>query len=52
VDLVAAAQARGLRACDGEEMLLFQGMLSFRRWTGTEPPWQAARAALREALGA
>ncbi|MGD0833892.1 MAG: shikimate dehydrogenase [Candidatus Dormibacteria bacterium] len=51
VDLVAAAQARGLGACDGEEMLLFQGMLSFRRWTGAEPPWHAARDALHEALG-
>ena len=52
VDVVAAAQARGLGACDGEEMLLFQGMLSFRRWTDAEPPWHAARAALHEALGA
>ena len=46
VDLVAAACAAGLRACDGVEMLLHQGMLSFRRWTGVEPPWEAARAAL------
>jgi shikimate dehydrogenase len=50
VDLVAAAQARGLRATDGGEMLLFQGMLSFQRWTGLDPPWHAARAALDEAL--
>ena len=50
VDLVAAAQARGLRAADGVEMLLFQGMLSFQRWTGVDPPWHAARAALEEAL--
>lgn len=50
VDLVAAAQQRGLRAADGVEMLLFQGMLSFQRWTGVEPPWHAARAALQEAL--
>jgi shikimate dehydrogenase len=50
VDLVAAAQARGLRATDGAEMLLFQGMLSFQRWTGVDPPWHAARAALEEAL--
>jgi shikimate dehydrogenase len=46
VDLVAAARARGLPACDGLGMLLHQGMLSFARWTGLEPPWAAAQAAL------
>lgn len=51
VDLVAAATAGGLRACDGLEMLLHQGMLSFRRWTGLEPPWEVARAALHAAVG-
>ncbi len=51
VDLVAAATAGGLRACDGLEMLLHQGMLSFRRWTGLEPPWEVARAALLAAVG-
>lgn len=50
VDLVAAAEAEGLRACDGTDMLLHQGMLSFRRWTGEEPPYAAARAALDAAL--
>jgi shikimate dehydrogenase len=50
VDLVAAASARGLRAADGVEMLLHQGMLSFQRWTGVEPPWDAARAALQGAV--
>lgn len=52
VDLVEAATAAGLRACDGLDMLLHQGMLSFRRWTGVEPPYAAARVALREAVGA
>ncbi|MGD1034271.1 MAG: shikimate dehydrogenase [Candidatus Dormibacteria bacterium] len=52
VDLVAAARDRGLRATDGAEMLLFQGMLSFQHWTGVDPPWHAARAALEEALAA
>jgi shikimate dehydrogenase len=51
VDLVAAAAAAGHRACDGLEMLLQQGMLSFTRWTGLTPPWAAARAALLEAVG-
>jgi len=50
VDVVAAAHAQGLRACDGVEMLLFQGMLSFQLWTALDPPWHAARAALEEAL--
>jgi shikimate dehydrogenase len=51
VDLVAAAQARGLPACDGVEMLLHQGMLSFELWTGMPAPWDAARGALVDALG-
>ncbi len=51
VDVVEAALVAGLRSCDGVEMLLHQGMLSFHRWTGDEPPYQAARVALNEALG-
>jgi shikimate dehydrogenase len=50
VDLVEAAARAGLRSCDGVEMLLHQGMLSFHRWTGDEPPYHAARLALNEAL--
>jgi shikimate dehydrogenase len=52
VDLVAAAAAAGHRAVDGVGMLLCQGMLSFRRWTGLEPPWDVAEAALLDALQA
>lgn len=52
VDLVAAARERGLRAWDGREMLLHQGMLSFERWTGRAAPWDAARAALAVAVSA
>lgn len=52
VDLVVAATAAGLRATDGTEMLLAQGMLSLRRWTGLEPPWDVARHALLAALRA
>lgn len=51
VDLVAASSARGLRASDGVDMLFHQGMLSFARWTGSEPPYAAARAALDAAVG-
>lgn len=50
VDLTAAAEQAGLRACDGLEMLLQQGMLSLARWTGLEPPIDQARAALVAAL--
>ncbi|TMC49702.1 MAG: shikimate dehydrogenase [Chloroflexi bacterium] len=50
VDLVAAAVEAGHPAGDGLEMVLQQGMLSFRRWTGIEPPWDAARAALIAAV--
>jgi shikimate dehydrogenase len=51
VDLVAASLEAGLRGCDGADMLLHQGMLSLKRWTGEDPPYQAARLALVEALG-
>jgi shikimate dehydrogenase len=50
VDLVAASLEAGRRSCDGLEMLLHQGMLSFQRWTGDEPPYHAARTALEAAL--
>jgi shikimate dehydrogenase len=53
VDLVAAAAEAGRRSCDGVDMLLHQGMLSFRCWTGDDdPPYEAARHALGEELGA
>jgi shikimate dehydrogenase len=52
VDVVAAAHDAGLRACDGVDMLLHQGMLSFRRWTDDEPPYDDARTALYGALRA
>ncbi len=53
VDVVAAAAEAGLRSCDGVDMLLHQGMLSFRCWTGDEElPYDAARRALGVELGA
>jgi shikimate dehydrogenase len=53
VDVVVAAEEAGLRSCDGVDMLLHQGMLSFRLWTGDDdPPYEAARRALGEELGA
>lgn len=50
VDLVARARMEGRRGCDGLEMLLFQGMLGFQRWTGADPPWESARQALQDAV--
>ena len=44
--LVRAARARGLRAAGGLEMLLAQGALSFERWFGVKPDWDAMRASL------
>ena len=32
--LLAAARARGLRAANGEEMLVAQAAIAFERWTG------------------
>lgn len=39
--LLERAKARGLKFCDGKEMLLRQGAESFRFWTGVEPPVEA-----------
>ena len=44
--LVREARARGLRAAGGLEMLLAQGALSFERWFGIAPDWDAMRASL------
>jgi shikimate dehydrogenase len=50
--LLTAARARGARAIDGVGMLVHQGALAFRLWTGVEPPIEvmngAALAALEE----
>lgn len=45
--LMAAARARGLRAADGETMLVAQAAESFRLWTGREAPIDVMRAAFR-----
>ena len=44
--LVRAARACGHRAAGGLEMLLAQGALSFERWFGFTPDWDAMRAAV------
>ena len=46
--LVRAARARGHRAAGGLEMLLAQGALSFERWFGVTPDWDAMRASVTQ----
>jgi shikimate dehydrogenase len=45
--LLAAAGAAGAATVDGIEILIRQGALSFRIWTGQEAPLAAMRAAAR-----
>ncbi len=45
--LLAAAQAAGATVVDGIEVLVHQGALSLRIWTGQEPSLEAMRAAAR-----
>lgn len=45
--LLAAAEAAGAATVDGIEVLVRQGALSLRIWTGLEPPLEAMRAAAR-----
>lgn len=48
---VAAAQARGLAASDGLDMLLYQGVDAFALWTSRTPPEAIMRQALYAAAG-
>jgi shikimate dehydrogenase len=45
--LLAAGAAAGARTVDGLEILVQQGALSLRIWTGLEPPIEVMRAAAR-----
>ncbi len=45
--LLAAAEAAGATTVDGLEMLVQQGALSLRIWTGEEPSIEAMRTAVR-----
>jgi shikimate dehydrogenase len=45
--LLAAARDAGATLVDGIEVLVQQGALSFRIWTGREPPVEVMRAAAR-----
>lgn len=43
---VKAAEAHGVRAVDGAEMLVQQGAASFERWWGQQAPLEVMRAAM------
>lgn len=47
-ELLRAAEARGATVVDGLEILVRQGALSLRIWTGREAPLDAMRAAARK----
>jgi shikimate dehydrogenase len=49
--LLARARAAGARSVGGLEMLVQQGALSFRLWTGLEAPLEIMRSAARRAVG-
>lgn len=48
--VMAAARRAGARAANGLGMLLHQGALAFRIWTGVEPPIPLMRSALETAV--
>ncbi len=45
------AGASGARTLDGLGMLVYQGAIGYRMWTGQEPPINVMRAALEEVFG-
>ncbi|HOT07289.1 MAG: Shikimate dehydrogenase [Methanosaeta sp. PtaB.Bin039] len=49
-ELIRDARQAGARAVDGVTMLVHQGALALRIWTGLEPPVRVMEAAVREAL--
>jgi shikimate dehydrogenase len=48
--LIRDAEARGCTVLDGLGMLVNQGVIAIRHWTGVEPDPAVMRAALEEAL--
>ncbi len=48
---VRAAEALGIRAADGLEMLVQQGAVSFERWWDQPAPVEAMRGAIRRVEG-
>jgi len=50
--LVRDAQARGCQVIDGLAMLVNQGVIGIRMWTGVDPDPSVMRAALEEVFNA
>ncbi len=50
-EFLKAAAARGARTLDGLGMLVYQGAIAFKLWTGVEPDVAVMRRALEEAFG-
>ena len=48
--LLAAAKRLGLPVLDGLAMLVYQGVIGFRMWTGRDAPEAVMKEALRKAL--
>jgi len=48
---LAKARARGLRTLDGLSMLVYQGAIGFKMWTGLDAPEQVMKDALNHAFG-
>jgi shikimate dehydrogenase len=49
--LLKEAEARGARTLDGLGMLVYQGAIAFKMWTGRDAPLAAMRQALAQAFG-
>ena len=49
---LSQARARGARTLDGLGMLVYQGAIGFKLWTGLDAPVQVMRQALEEAFNA
>jgi shikimate dehydrogenase len=49
--LLKEAEARGARTLDGLGMLVYQGGIAFKMWTGLDAPLAAMRLALAQAFG-
>lgn len=45
------AEARGARTLDGLGMLVYQGAIAFKMWTGSDGPVEVMRQALAQAFG-
>ena len=48
---LAAAKERGLPTVDGLSMLVYQGVIGFKMWTGVDPDEAVMKKALTDALG-